>query len=232
MIGTGGPRVSVVIPARNAEPYLGEAIRSVLDQTLPPDEVIVVNDGSTDATGDVADSFGDPVRCVGQPPLGLGAALNRGLEEVRARLIAFLDADDLWLPEKQALQVRALAERDDLDMVFGKVEHFHSAELSPAERGGIAKPPGRAAGVCKGAMLIRHESLLRAGSFDTQCKLGEFIDWYARAMDAGLRGAVLPDLVLRRRLHPQSTGVRESDSRPDYARVLKRVLDRRRAEAS
>jgi glycosyltransferase involved in cell wall biosynthesis len=225
-------QVSVVIPARDAEAYLGEAIESVLQQTLPPDQVIVVDDGSTDATAEVAEGFGSRVTCVRQQPSGLGAALNRGLEEARGALLAFLDADDVWLPDKQALQSRALSEDEGLDMVFGHVRHFHSPELTEAERARIVLPEGLAAGMARGAMLVRRTAALRVGPFPTQWKFGEFVDWYSRAVDAGLRSAVLPDVVLSRRLHADNSGIRERDAQTDYVRALKTILDRRRAEAT
>jgi glycosyltransferase involved in cell wall biosynthesis len=220
-----------MIAARNAEPYLGEAINSVLAQTLPPEEVIVVDDGSTDGTAVVAEGYGDPVHCVRQSPSGLGAALNRGLEHAHGDFMAWVDADDLWLPEKQALQMRALTEDAQLDLVFGHVRHFHSPELTAGERSSIALPEGLRAGISRGAMLIRREALERVGRFDTRWTLGDFLDWYARAVDAGLRSAVLPEVVLSRRLHSDNSGIRERDSRSDYARALKVVLDRRRARA-
>lgn len=228
--GEGAPPVSVVIPAMNAEAHLGEAIESVLEQSLPPFEVIVVDDGSTDATAEVAGSFGEPVRCLSQPWAGIGAALNRGIGEARGSLVAFLDADDLWLPEKQRVQVGALAEDTTLDMVFGRIRHFHSPELTVAERRRVALPPGDGPGVCKGAMLIRREALQRVGPFATQWRAGEFVEWYGRAVDAGLTGVVAPQVVISRRLHGGHSSPEKREGRQDYVRVLKATLDRRRAE--
>jgi glycosyltransferase involved in cell wall biosynthesis len=224
--------VSVVIGARNAEAYLEETIGSVLRQTLPPEEVIVVDDGSTDRTAVVAEGFGGPVRCLPQPHSGLGSALNRGLREAQGQLLAFLDADDLWLPEKQALQARALAQDEELDMVFGHAHHFVSPELTDAQREQLVLPHGLAVGLTKGTMLIRREAFERVGQFETRWVFGEFVDWYARALDAGLRSIVLPEAVLCRRLHRDNMGIRERDFRTDYVRALKTVLDRRRAEAT
>jgi teichuronic acid biosynthesis glycosyltransferase TuaG len=98
------PAVSVIIPAYNAESFLARAIRSVEQQTFTDFEVVVVDDGSSDRTADIARSFGS-VRFLQQPHLGAAAARNRALEEVTGDLIAFLDADDEWLPEKLAHQL-------------------------------------------------------------------------------------------------------------------------------
>lgn len=98
-------RVSVIIPAFNAQRFLRQAIDSVLAQTYRDFEVLVVDDGSTDGTAAIAESYGEPVRVIRQPNAGPSAARNRGIRESSSELIAFLDSDDLWLPEKLAEQV-------------------------------------------------------------------------------------------------------------------------------
>ena len=105
-----GPEVSVVIPVHNGAEYIGPAIESVLGQTWSDLEVIVVDDGSTDDTPEVVRRYDARVRCVRQDNRGVAAARNRGIAESRARYVAFLDADDLWRPEKLARQMRALRE--------------------------------------------------------------------------------------------------------------------------
>lgn len=105
--------VSVVIPAYNAEAWLAPAVRSALAQDYDGFEVIVVDDGSKDGTGDVAKSFGKDVRYVRQENSGVCVARNRGAKEGRGDLIAFLDADDLWLPGKLRAQVGRLASRPE-----------------------------------------------------------------------------------------------------------------------
>jgi glycosyltransferase involved in cell wall biosynthesis len=101
---SSSPSISVVIPAYNAEGCVARAIDSVLAQTLPVDEIIVVDDGSRDATSDVAGRFGDPVRVLRQTNAGPAAARNHGVREARCEWIAFLDADDAWLPTKLECQ--------------------------------------------------------------------------------------------------------------------------------
>jgi glycosyltransferase involved in cell wall biosynthesis len=211
--------ISVVIPVRDAEPYLVEAVSSALEQSPAPLEVVVVDDGSTDASADVAESFGPPVRCLRQPPLGIAAALNHGIATARGTFLAFLDADDVWTPDKLRLQSAALDESPRPDAVFG---HLANVDLSGTVRETFA-------GYSRGTMLIARPAFDRVGPF-ADWRLGEFVEWYARAVDAGLRLRMLPEVVLRRRVHDANTGVRRRDERGEYARVLKAVLDRRRAE--
>jgi glycosyltransferase involved in cell wall biosynthesis len=222
---TSGPLVSVVIPAYNAEAYLAEAIDSVLPQWYTNTEIIVVDDGSTDGTGLVAQNYGGRVRYIRRKNGGIGAARNTGVEHAHGSLLAFLDADDLWTPEKLALQLAVMAAQPDVDLVFGHVVQFQSGD-------GVALPEGLAhpaPGFSAGTMLVRMESFHRVGPFTTDFKLGEFIDWYARAKEIGLIERMLPGIVLRRRYHESNTGRIRAGSRGDYARVLKAALDRRRA---
>lgn len=100
--------VSVVIPAYNAARFLRETLQSVLAQTSAPLEVLVVDDGSTDDTARIAQSFGPPVRCLNQENQGLSRARNAGIRAARGDWIALLDADDLWLPRKLERQIERL----------------------------------------------------------------------------------------------------------------------------
>jgi glycosyltransferase involved in cell wall biosynthesis len=107
-VSSSSPSISVVIPCYNGAKYLRETLASVLAQTHPILEVIVVDDGSTDDSAAIAESVGPPVRVIRQPNQGESVARNRGIDEARGDWVAFLDADDLWKPEKIAKQVAAL----------------------------------------------------------------------------------------------------------------------------
>jgi glycosyltransferase involved in cell wall biosynthesis len=227
--GDPAPAVSVVIAAFDAERYLGDAIETVLRQTRPAGEVIVVDDGSSDRTADIAGGFGDPVTCVHQDRAGVSAALNRGIAMTHGTQLAFLDADDLWTEDKLALQVSALERAPELDMVFGHVRQFHSPELTDEQRARIELREEPVSGICRGAMLIRRDAFLRVGLFAARWTLGEFVDWYARALDASLKSSVLPEVIMHRRLHTANSGIREHESRSDFPKIVKAALDRRRA---
>jgi glycosyltransferase involved in cell wall biosynthesis len=102
------PRVSVVIPAYNASSTLSETLTSVLDQTFQDFEVIVIDDGSSDGTSEIADECGDPVRCFRTTNGGVSNARNRGIAESHGEYVALLDADDTWVPTKLQRQVEVL----------------------------------------------------------------------------------------------------------------------------
>jgi glycosyltransferase involved in cell wall biosynthesis len=223
--------MSVMIGAYNAAPYLGEAIESVLAQDYEPIELIVVDDGSTDGTTEVARSFPE-VKVIQQENGGNGAARNRAVENASGELYAFLDADDRFTPGKLSLQKRALEAEPGLDMVFGHVREFLSPELDEETRARLRPPaPEPMPWTAPNLMLIRRESFQRVGPFTTAVRVGVTVDWFARAAEAGLRYAILPEVVLERRLHTQNNGLRESASRSQYLEVIRQAMERRRAAA-
>ncbi len=221
------PAVSVVIPARDAELYLAEAIESILGQTLPPAQVIVVDDGSRDGTAEIAEGFGPAVTVLRRKRNGVGAALNSGLSVAKGEEIAFLDADDIWTPRKIERQRATLDAEPEIDMVFGRVEQFISPDLSPKEKAELRPPVGSLPGKVKGTMLIRRPALERVGAFDTSWKLADFVDWYTRARGVGLRERMLGEVLLRRRLHKTNNGRINRLARDEYARAVAMARRRR-----
>jgi glycosyltransferase involved in cell wall biosynthesis len=216
------PLVSVIIPLYNYERYLAEAIESVLAQTYSHTEIIVVDDGSTDGSASVAAQYTNSVKYFYQPNAGLATALNKGITMSSGGFLAFLDADDIWTPKKLQHQMSAM---DDpgVDMVFGQIEQFYSPELNK-QRGIVGVMPG----FSKGALLIRRQSFSMVGSFNEQFQLGDFVEWYLRAVELGLKSLMLPEVVMRRRIHAGNMGIRQRAHRADYLRILKTLLDRRR----
>jgi glycosyltransferase involved in cell wall biosynthesis len=221
------PAISVVMPVYNAAAYVGAAIDSILAQTVPVREIIVVDDGSLDGSAALAGTR-PKVRVIRQANQGAAAALNRGLAEAGADYLAFLDADDLWSMDKLAKQLAACAVPPAPDLVFGFAQNFHSPELTEDRRRNIHCPPEPLAGMVLGTLFLRRDTFVRVGPFRSEWKIGYLIEWYARAQDLGLVTAILPDIILRRRLHADNLSRREMASRPDFARILKFVLDRRR----
>ncbi len=220
--------ISVIIPVYNGERFIAGAIRSALAQTRGPDEIIVADDGSTDASADIAASF-EGVTVLSLPHRGGSAALNSGLAAASADLIAFLDADDLWAPEKLACQVAAIAETPSAEAVFGRVVNFTDAEgriVSPSD-----VPTGLPAmvGASKSAMLIARQAFDRVGAFDESVLAADFPEWYARALGRGIGMRFLDDVVAFRRVHKSNTTiVRKKDLHSDYLRTAREAITRRR----
>jgi glycosyltransferase involved in cell wall biosynthesis len=219
--------VSVVIPAYNAERYLAEAIDSVLMQGDAALELIVVDDGSTDGTHKVVEAY-PQVRYVFEPNAGIGPARNTGIAQARGELLAFVDADDIWVPGKLEWQRAALLNDSSLDMVFGYVQQFPTPELAGEIERTIRYVKEPSPAYFAGTMLIRRAAFERVGPFAGHLRVGEFVDWYLRAIDLGLTSEMFPRLALRRRLHDTNQGIRMRDAQLDYVRIVKASLDRRR----
>jgi glycosyltransferase involved in cell wall biosynthesis len=224
--------VTVVIGVYNGERYLSEAIESVLAQTHQNLELIVVDDGSTDRSGQIASSYDDPVRCIRQENAGMSAARNRAVPEARGEYLSFLDADDRFPRDKLRNQLAVFEADPELDVVYGHVTEFVSPDVDPAVRQLLRPPEHDVAWPTPNLMLVKRESFLRVGLFSTHLKVGIGMDWYARAEELGLRTAMPPILALERRLHAENNGIRQRESRPVYLQVLKDALDRRRALAA
>jgi glycosyltransferase involved in cell wall biosynthesis len=193
--------------------------------------VIVVDDGSTDRSAEVAKSFADRgVRYCYQANAGIGPARNSGVESAEGEFIAFLDADDRWPLQKLERQLQAFESDETLEMVFGYALQLQNGpEWEAAVREYKSSIAGMVPGMVPGTMLIKRDAFFRVGLFKGNLKVGEFIDWYARAVELKVRSLILPELFLWRRIHDSNQGVRERQSVSDYARVLKAKLDRARS---
>jgi len=222
------PAISVIIPVYNAEKYLTEAIESVLAQKTRPLEVIVVDDGSTDSSPDVAERFGPPVKCLRKENAGAPSARNAGIEITQGDFFAFLDADDYWAENKLELQLKAFDENPTADLIFGHVSQFHSPDMPQELKSRLTYHAKQMPGYLIGAMLAKRKSFKKIGFMSTEFITGDFIDWYLRAIDKELESIMLPEVVLRRRLHADNLGVRRRDLRSEYALIVKANLDRKR----
>lgn len=198
--------VSVVITVRNGERYLSAAVTSILEQSTPPAEIVVVDDGSTDDTVGVLTGFGDAVRLVRQSARGAAAGRNRGIAASSGDVLAFLDADDLWTPHSLARRLARLVEADAPDGVFGRTTQFVSPDLPELEARHLRVGAETVSAPLLGALVIRREVAERVGPFDESLPSAEGVDWVTRARDAGVRLATIDDVVLRRRLHATNTG--------------------------
>lgn len=218
------PLVSAIVPVFNGARYVLQAIDSILAQTYPRLEVLVVDDGSTDDTANEVRSANDArIRYLLQAHRGAAAARNMGIRHAAGQFFAFLDADDLWYPDKLRVQLELLHGHANPDLVFGHYTEFVSPELGAGLPDSDPVP-----GYSSGTMLIERSAFERVGEFATEWRVGEFIDWYARAMEAGLRAVLIPQAVLHRRIHTTNTGVRERDARQVYAQVVSCMIRRRR----
>lgn len=222
------PSVTVVIPCHNYARFLPEALSSVFAQSCPPAEVIVVDDGSTDESAEVAAGFDARVQVILQAQQGISGARNTGIRAARGELIAFIDADDLWPVDSLAVRLEAMASQPEVDCVFGQLSHFICPRASDEVRSRLFCPPGVASARMAGTMLARRALFDTIGLFDTGLRTGEMIDWTSRLLAAGSIVASIEECVLERRIHGANTVLNTPDSRSDYLRALRAKLDRNR----
>jgi glycosyltransferase involved in cell wall biosynthesis len=223
--------ISVIIPVFNCERYIAAAVESVFKQTLAPSEIIVVDDGSTDATPCILAALSPPVTVIRQPNCGGAAASNRGVEMSTGRFLCFLDADDLWVHDKVARQFDHLTKHPNKEAVFGLVQQFISDDLAP-NLASLACRQAPQPGIGKTNMMIRRDAFERIGPFDSTLRSIDFLEWYMRATENGLQVDMLAEVVAFRRLHATNYGrVRRDEQRSENLEVLKRALDRRRSRS-
>ncbi|HEX8294534.1 MAG TPA: glycosyltransferase family A protein [Pyrinomonadaceae bacterium] len=215
--------VSVIVPVYNGERFLARALESIFAQQLQPSEVIVVDDGSTDNTSRVARSFVG-VRYAYQRNQGSGAACNTALARARGEVIAFLDSDDLWTPDKLRVQVGYMSSRPQVGYTLARMRNF----LEP----GVEMPPWlderalREDQVCygPGTLVARRAVFDQIGVFDPRYKLASDFEWLARANAAGVPTAVLPETLLHRRVHDSNQSYNMAAIRNERFMMLKTAI--------
>jgi glycosyltransferase involved in cell wall biosynthesis len=214
------PLVSVIVPVKDEELYLEQALRSVVEQSYPHIEPIVIDGDSADRSREIARSF-EGVRCLTQSGTGLAGAWNQGVESSRGELVAFLDADDHWLPGKLRAQVDLLSERPELAGAVGRARFFlaEGSDGPPGMRREMLS--GEHPAPMPGALLVRRGVFDQVGLFDPDYLLAMDVDWFARVKDAGLEFATLPMVMLEKRLHDGNL----SHTQPEvYRREMLRAL--------
>lgn len=194
------PRVTVVMPARNAARWIGGAVSGVLAQTYEDLELVVVEDGSTDATAAIVEAHGGPVRLVPGPGSGVAAARNRGIAEARGELVAFCDADDYWFP----LHLQALVEAYDATpgkrLVTANTYWLFPGGIETSKqryRGGFPRPERQRLAILEqnyvSTMSLFPRSLVdEIGPFDEGRRRAEDWDFWIRAVYAGYRVVLQP----------------------------------------
>jgi glycosyltransferase involved in cell wall biosynthesis len=222
------PLVSVVIPVYNGAAFLREALQSVFAQDYAACEVIVVDDGSTDDSVACARAF-PGVRVETQANQGNAAARNRGIALARGEFVALIDQDDVWRPEKLRRQVEALQAQPAAGFSL-----CHAIlRLEP----GMTLPPAYNATAFAGAfpayfpsaLMLRRATFARVGPFDPAYRSGNDSDWILRAKDAGEIMAMLPEVLLEKRVHAANQGHDIPLMKHDLMRVLRSSILRKRA---
>ncbi|MEP7270435.1 MAG: glycosyltransferase [Acidobacteriota bacterium] len=224
------PLVSVIVAVRNGDRFLTAALESIIDQVYSPLEIVVIDGESKDATSKIAKSF-KSVRYLRQMRRGIADAYNMGISEARGELISFLSHDDLWVRSKLAVQVSHLANHPDVEYVTGKARFF----LEP----GYAAPKGFRPELFEGehiahimeTLLARRTLFERIGGFDATLPFGEDVDWFARARDEDVPMAVIPDVLVHKRIHDQNSSMDAHTGGALLLKLMKRSIERKKSNS-
>ena len=223
--------VSVVVPFHDAGRFLEEAVESVLRQTYRPIELILVDDASTDDGGNLARALAarhPDIRLLRMPEnAGPAAARNRGLAEAHGEYITFLDADDVMVNGRLALQADHLARHPEVDIVLGAEEPIIEAD---APRDLLRRRRSRGDGVhyYPMSMIFRRSALERVGGFDPSFAVAEDLDWLFRAAAAGLVVGTIEEVLTRHRLHAGNLSYQTAEIQRSMLRSLRSRLRERR----
>jgi glycosyltransferase involved in cell wall biosynthesis len=217
--------VSVVMPAYEAEEFIGEALDSVFAQDHPSVEVIVVDDGSTDRTAEIAAERG--ARVLKRANGGPAAARNTGIAAARGEFLAVIDADDLWPADRLSCQVAYLRAHPEVGIVLALTEIFLTPGQPPPPHHRSIDPQERVPGH-PSTMLARRELFDSIGPYDESLIMSEDLDWLSRATDSGVRLGRIERTMLRYRIHAHNTTRDVERIKLDTMRVMRASVRRKR----
>ena len=208
---------SVIMAVKNGVNYLHEALESIYTQSLKPSEIIVIDDHSTDSTKETLRCDYPDISVIDNTRNGQSAALNLGIKLAKFEILAFLDHDDLWMNNKQEIQLDILKENKDLETITSGVANFSEQgelrDLGPAR--------------VFGASTFRKTVFSRFGYLDESISHHAIIDWWIRAESGGLNHSTHPEIGLMRRVHSANSGtVNKSASRTDLFSILRKQISR------
>ncbi|WP_108880277.1 glycosyltransferase [Anderseniella sp. Alg231-50] len=226
------PNISVIMPVRNGELFVADAIKSIQTQSVAVTEIHVINDGSTDATAEIVSALARTDSSIivhDGPQKGPGPARNVGLRRATGEVIAFLDSDDLWPAGKLQTQVARLVAKPDVSMVSGFVLYFDKQIENGLEPASDART-SEIFHVHLGATIYRRNVFDEVGLFDETFTYSEDVDLMLRIREASLPFTIMNEITLYYRRHDNSmTTTLTTTEKRDFHRSLINSLKRRKA---
>ncbi len=221
------PLVSVILPVRNGEHFISDALESVLSQEYRPLEIIVVDDGSTDNTPGVVENFDGSVRYFRQPATGVAAARNYGIREARGEFVAFIDADDLWSTRKLIVESKHFEENPETEIVIGFLHQIPLVKNPEIAKADVAGEKGIFL-FSTGSCMVRRQVFDKIGLFDEQMKLFEDMDWFFRAREGGVKLKIHREALYYYRVHQHNLLANQELVNRYKLMAFKKSIDRRR----
>ncbi|MEO1591137.1 MAG: glycosyltransferase [Cyanobacteria bacterium J06632_22] len=223
------PLVSVILVVRNGERYVAEAIDSVLASDYPRLELVIIDGQSSDRTSDIVQSYVQRysnVRSIQQHNLGISNAYNLGLQSVKGEFVAFISHDDCWMPQKLSQQMDYLLHHPEVQFTVTQFRYC----LAP----GCQIPSGfrpelltqTPVGYIMETLVARKSVFDIVGTFNPDYLLAEDVDWYARAKDLKVPSAVIPTVLLSKRVHDNNASANAQVSTQALLKVLRQSIQR------
>ncbi|MCB9100901.1 MAG: glycosyltransferase family 2 protein [Anaerolineales bacterium] len=221
------PLISVIIPVYNGAAFLTAAIETIRQQLYEPLEIIIIDDGSTDNTGQIAADLGRDIRYIFQSNAGPAAARNTGLLLASGQVIAFLDVDDLWAQNRLCTQVECLTLHPAVDIVQGLIQDLElvSSPQIPSTFAPVSDPYYS---INLGSAIYRRQVFDQVGLFDESLRYNEDMDWFIRAWDHHLNKKQLAEVALFYRKHEGNMTNQRNSKQAGFVWLLKKRLDQHR----
>jgi glycosyltransferase involved in cell wall biosynthesis len=218
-------KVSVIIPVYNGSKYLATTLETVLAQSYPLHEIIVIDDGSTDSSLAILSGYGERLRVTRHSNRGIAATRNVGLQQVSGELVTFIDQDDLWPTDRTRILVDALQADPTAQVAAGQVEILYerARPVSPLDNFGTAVRE-----FYVGSLLIRKEVFDTVGPFHTGLGYADDVDFMMRRREAKIPTVYVDQVTLRYRLHEENTSGDRGVTNRHLMAALRESLQRRR----
>ncbi len=218
--------VSVIIPVYNGGRFLKQALESVLNQTYQKLEVIVIDDGSTDNTKDIVDSF-STISYIYQENKGVASARNKAISIANGEYVTFVDADDIIVENKVELQLLCLENNAEVDICICNLENFVDPNFQHLIKEHEHFLNNEKISYMN--MMVRRNLFAKVGLFNERYKHSSDFEWITRAKDLNFKVEILPDVLQKRRLHNSNISVvARKDNDILRFKILKESLERRR----
>ena len=221
------PFVSVIMAVKNGERFLNEAIESVLAQDYQPFEIIVIDGQSTDSSATIAKSY-PSIRYILQSGKGIADAYNIGVEAAKGEMISFLSHDDIWSPNKLSVQLNYFLEHPEIQYVVAKIKYFLHEGHSVPPNFMVEFFDGTHTGIIMETLVVRRRLFNVIGNFDVGYENAEDTDWFARAIDFGIPMAVVPEVLLLKRVHDQNLSLNFGGNNRLILKAMRQSINRKR----
>lgn len=226
------PLVSVIIPVYNGEQYLAGAIESIHQQNYEPIEIIIVDDGSTDKTAQIAKDIKGNVKYNYQTNKGPAAARNKGIQLAQGEFLAFLDVDDLWTLDKLTTQVQYIMQHPEIQYTIARIKYFLEPGYAPPA--GFRKEllKGTHVGRLIGTLVSRKSIVEKVGMFNTTLSTAEDVDWFSRANDQQVTMALIPKVLMHKRVHCSNISQNVDENNRNLLKTLRKSVHRKKTDST